>query len=310
MRYALLLLLPLSLLLAGCPNDVDVEIPQMEPKLVVASQVIPNVLIAVNLSKTFGSLDFGAQDTNMTDSASQALLNSLFVNGAIVTVSYLDQIDTLLPIDTTSGTYVSLFTPAYINETYTLRAKDRKTGLEIIAQSTMLPAMSLTDVTHAIRFDTTRLQVAGAIDTMVIDTVTRFDFAFQDIPEAGFFMINVYKISTAGGGTSIGGGLFNGLTPGTGSAYEQTRLYTDALLTSGAVADSAVYSNLFGPGDTVAVSLSAISKPYYDFLVKRKKAGNLLQSFLNEPTNYPTNVEGGYGFFNITNPTVKTLILQ
>ncbi|HEX8549775.1 MAG TPA: DUF4249 family protein, partial [Cytophagaceae bacterium] len=63
--------------------------------------------------------------------------------------------------------------------------------------------------------------------------------------------------------------------------------------------------NQIFPGDSLVFSFANISEGYYKFL----KAGpsgsqDILTTSLSEPFNYPTNIEGGYGFFNVCNPHV------
>ena len=44
---------------------------------------------------------------------------------------------------------------------------------------------------------------------------------------------------------------------------------------------------------------------YYEFLKKREKGGNVFTELTNEPINYPSNVKGGFGFFNTHFPDVE-----
>jgi hypothetical protein len=58
------------------------------------------------------------------------------------------------------------------------------------------------------------------------------------------------------------------------------------------------------------VALSNIPKGYYEYLAAYKRSGNLLSQLTGEPVNLPTNVQGGYGYFALTKPSIKTVILQ
>ena len=62
---------------------------------------------------------------------------------------------------------------------------------------------------------------------------------------------------------------------------------------------------LAGATDSVAIALSNISESYYEFLKKREKGGNVFTELTNEPINYPSNVKGGFGFFNTHFPDVE-----
>ena len=51
--------------------------------------------------------------------------------------------------------------------------------------------------------------------------------------------------------------------------------------------------------DTMVVSLSNISEGYYRYLSLRQKVStNILGLIFGEPINYPTNVQGGLGYFS------------
>jgi hypothetical protein len=56
--------------------------------------------------------------------------------------------------------------------------------------------------------------------------------------------------------------------------------------------------------------LASISKPYYDFLKVRSDNRFSFVEFAGEPINYPTNVQGGYGFFNLHTPDVRIFVLE
>jgi hypothetical protein len=71
-----------------------------------------------------------------------------------------------------------------------------------------------------------------------------------------------------------------------------------------------VFPRDFIPGDTIAVSLSNISKDYYDFIELRLDNRFSFVEYLSEPVNYPSNVKGGRGFFNLYIPDVKIFILE
>ena len=71
-----------------------------------------------------------------------------------------------------------------------------------------------------------------------------------------------------------------------------------------------VFPRDFIPGDTIAVSLSNISKDYYDFIDLRLENRFSFVEYLSEPVNYPSNVNGGKGFFNLYIPDVKIFVLE
>jgi hypothetical protein len=71
-----------------------------------------------------------------------------------------------------------------------------------------------------------------------------------------------------------------------------------------------VFPRDYEPGDTIAVSISNISEPYYEFMKLRQDNRFNFIEYLSEPLNYPTNVKGGRGFFNLYKPDFRTLVLE
>ena len=71
-----------------------------------------------------------------------------------------------------------------------------------------------------------------------------------------------------------------------------------------------VFPRDYSVGDTIAVSLANISPEYYRFMKLRIDNRFSLVEFLGEPVNYPTNVQGGKGFFNLYIPDARVFILE
>ena len=95
-----------------------------------------------------------------------------------------------------------------------------------------------------------------------------------------------------------------------GQAGPPTYTYSDQLFPNAVITDTIPYTN-FQLGDTIAVALSHISKGYYEYLTTRQRsATSLFANLLAEPVNYPTNVDRGYGFFNLHLPSVQLFILE
>ena len=64
------------------------------------------------------------------------------------------------------------------------------------------------------------------------------------------------------------------------------------------------------PGDTLAVMLSNVEEDYYNFMKLREDTRFGLAAAIGEPINYPSNVEGGLGFFSLYAPDVRVFILE
>jgi hypothetical protein len=63
-------------------------------------------------------------------------------------------------------------------------------------------------------------------------------------------------------------------------------------------------------GDTVMVTLANVSEDYANFLQLRLDNRVGLIEFASEPINYPSNVVGGRGFFNLYQPDVRFFVLD
>ena len=62
--------------------------------------------------------------------------------------------------------------------------------------------------------------------------------------------------------------------------------------------------------DTAVVMFSNISEEYFRFLDARARGGNIISSVTGEPINHPTNVQGGYGYFNTHNPSIRQVVIK
>jgi len=71
-----------------------------------------------------------------------------------------------------------------------------------------------------------------------------------------------------------------------------------------------VFPRDYHPGDSVAVSLSNISEEYYEFMKLRIDNRFSLVEFVSEPVNYPSNVAGGKGYFNLYIPDVRFFVFE
>src|SRR5690606_19307591 len=71
-----------------------------------------------------------------------------------------------------------------------------------------------------------------------------------------------------------------------------------------------VFNHTYHMGDTVAVSLSNISEGYHAFLKLRMDNRFSFVELISEPVDYPSNVIGGRGYFNLYIPDVEILVLE
>ncbi len=286
-------LFPLLLLLfsACIPGPVEIEVAQAEPELVVASQMLVDGFLLVQVSRSFGALEYSE---SAGDSLSDDFLEQILADSALVTLGYRDETDTLLGIG--QGFYLSLGTPFEEGEIYSLNVYDYATGLRVFAQSEVLPQANWYEIGVELVPETVSL-----FDTLLTDTTLRLYAAFADQPGESYYMLNTYRFSSDGRQTNL---LFQS------ESSSRTAIYADQLYPGEIIRDTLSFSGFY-PGDTVAFALSHISKGYYEYLSTRQRSGtSLFANLLQEPVNFPSNVQGGYGYFNLHLPRVEVRILE
>ena len=92
MHNRILWLFPaVTLMMVRCvPDPLPVtDIPKLEPRIVVSSQILPNQSISVFLSKSVGALDAGK------GSDVAALIKQIVITDAVVTLEHDEAIETL-----------------------------------------------------------------------------------------------------------------------------------------------------------------------------------------------------------------------
>lgn len=273
-------LVVLPLLLWGClPEPLDVGgLPVVKPQIVVSTQIIPDRSLVVLLTKTFGALD--ASD----DSDPAELLKQIALDDAVVTIIGPNGAYELEPLE--NGLYGGLIIPFEAGEEYTLHAVSESLG-EVTATTTVKPMVSFDDIKAELVFN--------GYD----DTLAEITYRITDASEQNWYMLNVQEIERA----DIVDNLIN--------PRAFTRLLEDKTFNGEIYRETfRVFPRDFIPGDTIAVSLSNISKDYYDFMNLRLDNRYTFVEYLSEPVNYPSNVKGGKGFFNLYIPDIETFILE
>lgn len=277
----------LPVLLFSCqPAPIDIDVPASEQKMVVASQIIPNQIMIVLLTRSFSALNgFGSNGEGMDST----LINSLLVSGAQVKVKHPGGETELFMVS--PGVYVSLEILQELYGEYSLWVKDSLTGQELSATTTLMPSVNFTKVEPDLRH--------------VVDTIYQvyLKYEFEDIADkVNYYLVGFYSPGQGGGLPTGAFGIPNNMNSG----FE--------LLTDANVVDGKISKEIFLPNanatDTVGITVANISRQYYDFLAAFKRAGGLFNQLTGEPITYPTNVVNGYGFFNAYFPDIWVLDLN
>lgn len=261
------------------PDPLEVKgVPAIKPQIVVSSQIVSDQSLVVMLTKSFGALD--ASD----DSDPQELLDQIAINDALVTITGAQGTDTLNFIS--SGIYGGI--------TNTLQGGQRY-SLNVISPS-MGTVTASTVVKNQVQFDEIEAElIFNGFD----DTLAQVTYRINDLPGRNFYMLNVQRIRQQNLEEQL-------LNP---RAF--IRLLTDEAFDGETHSERfRVFPTDFSDGDTLAVYLSNISEEYYRFIKLRVDNRFSFVEFLGEPINYPSNVEGGKGFFNLYLPDIRTFILS
>jgi hypothetical protein len=268
-----------SIFISCIPDPLEIDgIPVVKPQIVVSTQIIPDQSLLVLLTKTFGALD------GVNDSVPDAFLEQIVVSDAIVMISGPQSLDTLISLG--DGVYGGVFIPFEENEEYTLRVVSESLG-EVTATTTVKPMIAFDEIEADLYYN--------GFD----DTLAQIVHRIVDPPGRNWYMLNVQEVERE----DI---IENIINP---RAF--TRLIEDSGFEGTAYEEAfRVAPRDYSPGDTIAVTLSNVSEEYYEFVKLRLDNRFSLVEFLGEPINYPSNVKGGKGFFNLYIPDIRVFVLE
>ena len=272
-------LLALGLLVGSClPEPLPVDgIPVLRPQIVVSTQIVPDQLpdesFVVLLTKSFGALD--ASD----DSDPYELIQQIAVDDAVVSIVGPDSTYNLLNIG--SGVYGRVAIPFVPRASYRLEVTSESLG-SVTATATVQPSITFDELITELYFN-------GYDDTLLQVT-----HQFTDPVGKDYYMVNVQDVRRQD--------VFENLLNPRGF----TRLLDDVNFDGERHRESfrVVYRDYYA-GDTTAIYLARISEEYYNFMKLRLDNRYSFVEYLSEPVNYPTNVVGGKGFFNLYVPDVR-----
>jgi hypothetical protein len=262
---------------ASClPPSIDIDVEPAPPKLCIASVVMGNNGIVIGLTRSYSPLQ---QNPNQ-DSLSDDLIEQILVTGATVTISYGAQTDTLFEVS--PGIYTNITTTITEGETYTLRAYDPQMNLSCQAVTMMRPEVAL---------DT----VWPSIDRTTADTMIFFHYRLYDnTATENYYVVNFIK-KVQGDSTFDINTIF---AAGSNEVLTEFELLDDQAFTNGLL-EKDVHVFSAEQHDTIAVTVSEVSKGYYEFLTAMKRSASIFNQLTGEPITYPSNVEGGHGYFTM-----------
>jgi len=258
------------------PLDVeDLKVP--DTKIVVSSLILPDNSVAILLTQSIGALEA------TENSDPRELISSIAINDARVAieVDHLQYPLTLLQ----DGVYHGVDIPLVAGKECHLTVVSREFGK--VTASTVVQA--------PIYFDTVRAEPYVNEQNSFWAQVT---YTIQDPPQPNYYLLNVQKAKRK---DVIG----NILKP---EAY--TRQVEDKTFNAHEFSEMfrAMHKNYY-PGDSLEVSLSNVSLDYFNYVTLRLENRLELVEVFSEPVYYPTNVQGGRGFFTLHLTDVRVVVL-
>lgn len=242
------------------------------------TQFVPDRSLVVMVTRTFGALEAS------NDSDPAVLLRQIAVEDATVQIAGNGGVYNLVPLGL--GLYGDTMIPFQAGETYTLTVRSETLG-EVHAT---------TEVQQSIPFDSVAAQLYGV---SLSDSLAEISYSIRDPRGKNRYMINVQHFEA------------NELVEDILNPNAFTRLVDDTSFDGHGYQETfRVFPRDFNSGDTISVSLANISEEYYDFMNVRQDNRFTFVEYISEPVNYPSNIVGGRGFFNLYVPDVRFFVLQ
>ncbi len=269
----------LMVVLGSCiPDPLEVtNIPTLPVKLVIASQALPDRGLSVLVTTSIGALDAG------WGSELEPLMREIAVDDAVITLEHENQIDTL--VHQLYGVYTGSGGIIEAGKIYTLRVRSVRWG-EVTAVETAPEYVPFQSASA-------KLYLTG------YDSLASVTYSLQDPPDPNWYMINVQKISST---TPVDRYL---------NPRVFTRLVRDSSFNGQRFEESfnVIFQN-YSLDDSVLVTMANISEAYYHYLKVRNDSRYSLAGFASEPLNFPSNVKGGYGYFNLHLPDARVFVMK
>lgn len=282
------LILCLTVLALGCkPDPTELEIPQAPEKIVVASQQVEGNILVMVLSKSFGALE------QKTVSPDAPLPEELLIQNAIVNLTGNGQSISLQEVS--PGVYATESMIHQPYSTFTLQVNHSESGQSIEAQTSMLPKVTL---------DTFGVKpISGTSNEYLLH------YAFTDIPGiSNWYVVNFYTKDNAR--DSFPGNPLD--VDYIAKRLLEQRLDFDLIsekdLVNGRYEITKKFTNK--QLDSLGIALSNISQGYYEFLRAQQKYASLTNKLRGEVVNMPTNINNGYGYFNLHTPDAHLVRIE
>lgn len=275
MRYSVIAFVFSVMIISSCTKPLDINIPQTPSKLAIFTQIIPNQIMMVGVTRSFSAL------TDITGATGDTMNGGILVRRAFVTLKHNNDVDTLKYL--TDGIYGTTKANLIDGDVYELYVYDSTTQQAVSSKAQVKPLVQ----------DSMRIVVTRTAE----DTTADISFRITDDPSTeDYYYINIAR-----------GGKQNFLNDTTGY-FKGLDVSTQLMLVSDKEAvnhiiereyNSTLMIDTFsvGQSDSLSITIASISREYYLFLDAYKRNKSLFNQIFGEPINYPSNVVNGLGVF-------------
>lgn len=290
-KYIVIGTLFILVLFTSCtPEPLDIDIPQVEQKPVLTSQYFFDsssnqsvflVILTRTLSVTNDAIP-------KLDSNGLNINSTYFISGARIQLSTTAGETEL--VEVVDGTYIAeniVFIPG---EICSIDAKDERGKKIISAQTIAMPQKDFT-----------------SLSVLKVQNQLQLNYQINDnINKPNWYLVNYFVKQQNDTVTKYADP--NYIARKLTEQRLDFDLYTDADFTNGLFNFSKKIP-LTG-FDSMAVAITEITQGYYQFLTAQKRYGKLINQLRGEAMSFPTNVNGGLGYFTLNQPKLYFLPIK
>ncbi len=268
--------------------EVPLEVEPAEEKMSLSSLLIGDEGILVSVSKSFSALS-GTSLAQIQENP----IDALFVSRG--TIQFKSNGNTILgeKFEDVPGFYFADFSAYTLGDSLEISVYDSVSTQQIKARTKIMSSVAIDSV-----------QFRSVKENILLDTLKVY-LTDPVTTQINYFVVHIYRSSS----------FLNILNNNDSLLVQSDSLVQIESIFSDIGIDSTIlirsYTIEKNPSnDTLIAVLSHIEEGYFRFLDARKRNENGGGGIFNEPINFPSNVENGYGYFSAHNPAYKIAIRE
>jgi len=268
--------------------EVPLEVEPAEDKMSLSSLLIGEEGVLVSVSKSFSALS-GTSLAQIRENP----IDALFVSRG--NIQFQSNGNTILgeKFNDVPGFYFADFSDYSLGDSLEISVYDSVSTQQISARTKIMPSVNI----DSIRF-------RYVAENTFLDTLKLF-LTDPDTTQINYFVVHIYRSSS----------FLNILNNSDSLLVQSDSLLQIESIFSDIGIDSTLITRSYTieknpSNDTLIAVLSHIEEGYFRFLDARKRNEDGGGGIFNEPINFPSNVENGYGYFSAHNPVYKIAIRE